>query len=977
MARRGATARPAAPSRRRRRARSRRARPRWPRLRRARRSSAALHWGALVQPAGAATWSWSLLVALAGGAALIALPAPAAPDRQRRAAAGVAGARRCSSLAAARSPACPLRLLGPDRWDELVVGHVGRASARLPAITRALPRHRRVGAHGDPARRDGAAGARRAARPSGRARGATPGYAGRGRGRARHALRGPVIEHGPDAPVPSRRGVLHRCSRALPAGSSACAPTQVGVAAACVRGRRDRRRRSSRRALDGRRPWFDYEHLAEDARSPRRPTAFAWNHSYGPLDWPRDGRELLRIKARRRPTGRRRTSTSFDGRALARTGRAPSRERRHRAAPATAEWVADDQGRRSAACARRSSSPPATCADILPGAARRPMPPERRHVRDLERSRCAAATATRRAVYMPRPTDTPARSAPAPTTRASRVLAARRRCAARPPAALRPATGSRWARGRSFAAVRRRREAARSRGRSGFGVQQDGDAVDRRDSRLRAGIYALAQRSARSADDARTTTSRRVHRPRAARGRPTTRRPPPARLPARRVPVRRPAGLLPAVLRRDGAAAADGRRPGARRRRASAPARYDSERKRVRRARPRRALLGRGVLPALRLGHLRPDAGRLAGARAARRRRRRAPTAARAAGRNSAAPGQSGDRPVAAGDRGAGVAPSGGGGGWQLLVGAARRSPRWRSSAASRCWRRRAPRADARARARRARARAAPHRPRPGRRDVTLARAGARARRRRRGARLPARAARPPLRRRRRRRRRAAQRRALRRELGAGLGLARARCARWWALPPRPPRRGARDRLRRPYTRSRHGQRVRPLPHGTALLEARRLPRRRRAAGARPRPRARQGLGPRGARPRAVRRAALPRGGRRSSGRRRAARRPTTTRCSASAARCSCSGRHAEARHPLALACVPAPGARGLPAYLRPGAPRAQPEQASRAARPQAAAAGTARCYARRHSFRCRPRGRCSSKAGARPLFCCQDGRDR
>ena len=73
------------------------------------------------------------------------------------------------------------------------------------------------------------------------------------------------------------------------------------------------------------------------------------------------------------------------------------------------------------------------------------------------------------------------------------------------------------------------------------------------------------------------------------------------------------------------------------------PGSYDSERRRLRGARHRRALVGRGLLPALRLGHLRPDAGRVAGPLAARRRRRRAPTAGRPCRPTQRAPG-----PVAA-----------------------------------------------------------------------------------------------------------------------------------------------------------------------------------------------------------------------------------------------------------------------------------------------------------------------------------------
>ena len=53
-------------------------------------------------------------------------------------------------------------------------------------------------------------------------------------------------------------------------------------------------------ALDRDTPWWDYERWALGAASARS-TAFTWNHDYGPLDWPRDGRELLRVRAEKRP----------------------------------------------------------------------------------------------------------------------------------------------------------------------------------------------------------------------------------------------------------------------------------------------------------------------------------------------------------------------------------------------------------------------------------------------------------------------------------------------------------------------------------------------------------------------------------------------------------------------------------------------------------------------------------------------------
>ena len=53
-------------------------------------------------------------------------------------------------------------------------------------------------------------------------------------------------------------------------------------------------------ALDADQPWWDYESWALGAASARS-TSFSWNHDYGPLDWPRDGRELLRVRAEKRP----------------------------------------------------------------------------------------------------------------------------------------------------------------------------------------------------------------------------------------------------------------------------------------------------------------------------------------------------------------------------------------------------------------------------------------------------------------------------------------------------------------------------------------------------------------------------------------------------------------------------------------------------------------------------------------------------
>lgn len=64
--------------------------------------------------------------------------------------------------------------------------------------------------------------------------------------------------------------------------------------------------------LDAPTPWLDYESLAQSLGE-RGTTAFSWDHRYGPLDWPRDGREVLRIRARESSYWKATTLADFDG----------------------------------------------------------------------------------------------------------------------------------------------------------------------------------------------------------------------------------------------------------------------------------------------------------------------------------------------------------------------------------------------------------------------------------------------------------------------------------------------------------------------------------------------------------------------------------------------------------------------------------------------------------------------------------------
>ena len=65
-------------------------------------------------------------------------------------------------------------------------------------------------------------------------------------------------------------------------------------------------------ALDGRGPWLDYERIAQSF-APAGSVRFDFSHEYGPIDWPRDGRELLRIRARRSAYWKAENIDEFDG----------------------------------------------------------------------------------------------------------------------------------------------------------------------------------------------------------------------------------------------------------------------------------------------------------------------------------------------------------------------------------------------------------------------------------------------------------------------------------------------------------------------------------------------------------------------------------------------------------------------------------------------------------------------------------------
>jgi transglutaminase-like putative cysteine protease len=59
-------------------------------------------------------------------------------------------------------------------------------------------------------------------------------------------------------------------------------------------------------------PWFDYETWALESSSSKS-TSFTWDHSYGGLNWPRDGRELIRVRAEKAAYWKAENLDEFDG----------------------------------------------------------------------------------------------------------------------------------------------------------------------------------------------------------------------------------------------------------------------------------------------------------------------------------------------------------------------------------------------------------------------------------------------------------------------------------------------------------------------------------------------------------------------------------------------------------------------------------------------------------------------------------------
>ena len=247
-----------------------------------------VQWAALVHPAATGR-AW--VTVLAGvGAALVLVGLGDVGDRRVRVAAGAALVLALV-LVGVREAGVPATLLWPAHWGELRTG-VSQGVDGMPSVTvpyRGSDAWIRIAILGGGTLLAGLAALLafwpRKGRQAGWPAAAAVVLS------ALYAI--PVVEAGPERPFLG--GAVFAILLALflwlerlraehvgAAGLILALATVAGLIAAPL--------------LDAQRPWLDYQGLAEDLQ-PRAADTFDWDHRYTPLDWPRDGREVLRVKA--------------------------------------------------------------------------------------------------------------------------------------------------------------------------------------------------------------------------------------------------------------------------------------------------------------------------------------------------------------------------------------------------------------------------------------------------------------------------------------------------------------------------------------------------------------------------------------------------------------------------------------------------------------------------------------------------------
>jgi transglutaminase-like putative cysteine protease len=244
----------------------------------------ALHWAGMVRPGAPGALLAMLVLALAAGLALpVVLTIASRPARV----ALVAGGGLVAVAAVLAIAGVPVAALRPTHWDTLAVG-LANGVGTLPAL-RMPYRGTDVWVHAVLLSGGGLLlliGAVLALLPRPRMFGSTLALA---------VLYGvPIVERAPAHPY------LDGAVFALLLGALLCAdrlgerdaPAAAGIAVVAVLA-------AALLApyVDSGKPWVDYEALAESLQSGKS-TTFTWNHDYAPITWPRDGLELARVRSR-------------------------------------------------------------------------------------------------------------------------------------------------------------------------------------------------------------------------------------------------------------------------------------------------------------------------------------------------------------------------------------------------------------------------------------------------------------------------------------------------------------------------------------------------------------------------------------------------------------------------------------------------------------------------------------------------------
>jgi transglutaminase-like putative cysteine protease len=260
-----------------------------------------LHWASLIRPASPGRVLETVAIAIAAGIASHLLKDLPRAGRNIALAAVAASALILAVLASG----VPVRLLAPAAWGELGAG-LGQGIQALPGIT--VP-YRGVDAWVRIVILAGGAAllllaallAARAARARRPPLGAAVVLA------TVYAIA--VVEHTPHRPFLGGAAFAVLLGALLWADRVErphAAPALVFVTLAALGGM------VAGPSLDGGRPWIDYERIAEALTTPPV-TSFDWNHGYGPLHWPRDGHEVLRIQARTPAYWKATDLDTFDG----------------------------------------------------------------------------------------------------------------------------------------------------------------------------------------------------------------------------------------------------------------------------------------------------------------------------------------------------------------------------------------------------------------------------------------------------------------------------------------------------------------------------------------------------------------------------------------------------------------------------------------------------------------------------------------